>query len=263
VNCSACCRDGLDMFGTATVLNKHVVTYYRCSLCGFIQTEKPYWLEEAYATAITNTDIGLVRRNVSMSRVCEAVILLMFDANGAFLDYGGGYGMLTRMMRDRGFDFFRFDAWAPNLFAADFECVKGRRYELVTAFEVFEHLAEPRSELEAMLTYSRNVLFSTRLIPDRAPPIAQWWYYSPEHGQHVSFYSRKALEAIAGDFGLYFQSDGRSVHLFSERKIGTALFAAASVVSRVAPWLFSPLRVRLRKRDLLNDDYFQVTGKKP
>jgi len=28
-----------------------------------------------------------------------------FDADGAFLDYGGGYGLVVRLMRARRFDF--------------------------------------------------------------------------------------------------------------------------------------------------------------
>ena len=30
------------------VLNKFDVKYYRCSNCESLQTEKPYWLDEAY-----------------------------------------------------------------------------------------------------------------------------------------------------------------------------------------------------------------------
>jgi hypothetical protein len=39
-------------FGEAIVLTKHRVQYFRCDKCGFIQSEAPYWLEEANSFAI-------------------------------------------------------------------------------------------------------------------------------------------------------------------------------------------------------------------
>ena len=61
-----------------------------------------------------------------------------------FLDFGGGYGVFTRWMRDEGYDFFHYDQHCPNLFAPGHEAdISGSvRYELATAFEVFEHIVE-------------------------------------------------------------------------------------------------------------------------
>jgi len=52
----------------------------------------------------------------------------------------------------------------------------GRRYELVSAFEVFEHLVNPLEEIERMLRLSDSILFSTLLVPTPAPGLADWWY---------------------------------------------------------------------------------------
>ncbi len=38
-----------------------------------------------------------------------------------FLDYAGGYGVFTRLMRDIGFDFYWHDPYTQNLFANGFE----------------------------------------------------------------------------------------------------------------------------------------------
>lgn len=54
------------LFDTATVLRKYKVKFFKCSKCGFIQREDPYWLSEAYTSAITSTDIGLVWRNIDV-----------------------------------------------------------------------------------------------------------------------------------------------------------------------------------------------------
>jgi hypothetical protein len=103
------CEFPNELFGTGRVLNKYDVRFFRYPACGFIQTETPYWLEEAYSKAIASSDIGYVGRNVRMARVTRALISLAFAANKRFVDYGGGYGMFVRLMRDAGFDFWRYD----------------------------------------------------------------------------------------------------------------------------------------------------------
>ena len=35
----------------------------KCPKCGYVQTETPYWLEQAYVHAINRSDTGLLRRN--------------------------------------------------------------------------------------------------------------------------------------------------------------------------------------------------------
>lgn len=40
----------------AKVLGKYDVKYFHCSTCGYIQTEEPYWLDEAYSESISALD---------------------------------------------------------------------------------------------------------------------------------------------------------------------------------------------------------------
>jgi hypothetical protein len=47
------------------------------------------------------------------------------------------------------------------------------------------------------LSISDSLLFSTELLPVPAPPIADWWYYGPEHGQHIAFFTRTAIRKLA------------------------------------------------------------------
>ena len=99
------CAARSDRFATGRVLNRYDAGFFRCFACGFVQTEKPYWLEEAYAEAINRADVGLFRRNLRQAKVAKAVIGTFFRSGGRFVDFGGGYGLLTRLMRDAGFDF--------------------------------------------------------------------------------------------------------------------------------------------------------------
>lgn len=246
-------------FGSARVMQKYDVSYFRCPVCGFVQSEEPYWLEEAYSVPIAAGDVGLVSRNVQLAKTTERVIKAGFSAAGRFLDFGGGYGLLVRLMRDAGYDFYRYDRWCPNLFAQglDWEpATPPPQFELVTAYEVLEHLTEPVPEIERMLQLSRNVLFSTVLLPPGNPGPGQWWYYTPESGQHVSLYTRRALETLAERFQLRLLTDGQGLHLLTEKAVRETLFRLA-VGRRSGRWL----DWWRRRKSLLADDLQRLTGR--
>lgn len=203
---------------TKKVLNKYDVNYYKCVQTGFIQTDEPFWLDEAYSTAITKLDIGLIKRNIEFSAFTGKLIAKHFNANGTFIDYAGGYGMFTRLMRDKGFDFYNTDKFCENIFAQNFDLSdsKTRKFEILTAFEVFEHLNNPYVEIEEMLANSPNILFSTEIIPKEN--IADWWYLIPETGQHIALYTLESLEYIAKKYSKNFYSNGSSLHMFTDKK---------------------------------------------
>jgi hypothetical protein len=240
--------------GTARILRKYDARFYSCTSCGFVQTESPFWLEEAYQEPFGRSDIGRVERNVDLTRVTSVLVSWLFNANSRFLDYGGGDGLFVRMMRDRGYDFYWRDKYAKNVFAAGFEGGDDWRYELVTAYEVFEHLPDPLETLSKLLTYSDHILFSTVVVPRPYPELGQWWYYSLDDGQHVSFYTAESLNVLAKRFGLGLCSNGSSLHLLSKRRRSNRLFKFLSQ-AKIA-WALNGL---IRRKSLLNQDYMQHT----
>lgn len=206
---------------TSKVLQKFDVQYYRCNDTGFIQTEEPYWLEEAYSSAITKLDVGLLYRNLLLRDRVSKILISDFDKNGVFLDYAGGYGVFTRLMRDNGFRFYNTDKFCQNLFAEYFDLddlPAATRFELVTAFEVFEHLPDPVPQIKEMLHYAGHLLFSTELQPDNVNSVDDWAYFATETGQHIAFYNPASLQAIADQLGYHFYTDGSFLHLFSKTK---------------------------------------------
>ncbi len=257
MRCKICSAESVT-YSRAKILNRHEIGYFRCPACGFVQTEEPYWLAEAYADAITHADVGLVQRNLRRAPIVAALIGAFFRADGKFIDYGGGYGLLVRLMRDAGFDFYRSDRHCANLLARGFEAEPDGEggYELLTAMELFEHLADPFGEIERMLSYSRSIFFTTLLLPEPAPRPGEWWYYVLDQGQHISFYTRKSLEVIAERFGLALVTDGVSRHLLTERRISRLLFNAVSKYK--AAMLLAPL---FRRKSLVPADYQKVTGR--
>jgi hypothetical protein len=251
------CSSSSEFFARARLLDRHDVAYYRCSGCGFVQTEEPYWLDEAYSDAINRSDVGLVRRNLRQAKIVRSIIATFFRSDGKFIDYGGGYGLLTRLLRDGGFDFYRYDPHCENIFARDFEAEnKGLGYELLTAFELFEHLVNPLDEVRKMLGFSGNIFFVTQLLPAATPKPDEWWYYGLDHGQHVSFYTQRSLSTIAETFSLNLYSDGTSRHLLTAGEISPLLFNAVSKY-KVA----TVLDAISRRKSLIPADYRKVTGR--
>lgn len=194
------------------------VGYMQCTHCGYVQTEEPYWLDRAYASSINMSDTGIMARNLANARLVSATMFALGDWRGRVVDMAGGYGILTRLLRDNGINASWSDPFTPNLLARGFEYSTGSA-SLVTAFEAFEHFVQPAEELDRMLSIAPNVLFSTEILPDPVPGPDQWWYYGTEHGQHIGFYTIEALQMLADSRGRHFLTDGRSYHLMTENKL--------------------------------------------
>ncbi len=218
MNCKICNHETKYIF-SAKILNKYNVKYYYCNYCAFLKTEEPYWLTEAYNSPINIFDTGVMARNIGYSKITAVILYFLFDQYGRYLDFAGGYGFLTRLMRDIGFDFYWHDPYSTNLVARGFESKNNSlKYELITSFESFEHFAQPNKEIEKMLQISDNILFSTELLPSVVPNPEKWWYYGLEHGQHISFYSYKTLKYIGQKYNMSFCSDNRNFHLLTKNK---------------------------------------------
>lgn len=220
MNCQICNHTSTNLFKTK-VLKKHEVNYHQCNSCKFIQTEDPYWLPEAYENVITSLDIGLINRNLYLQEQIPKIIDNCFPKAKTMLDFGGGYGMFVRMMIDKGYDFYRQDIYCDNLFSKHFDISDkpDLKPDLVSAFEVFEHLKNPLDEIEKMLKYSSNIIFSTTLIPSDINTFKDWWYVAPETGQHIAFYSEESLKFIANKYHLNFYTNHNNLHFFSKEKV--------------------------------------------
>lgn len=213
------CQNETKIIFNAKVLYKYDVDYYQCNKCGFGQTEKTYWLEEAYVSSMNLSDTGVMQRSERMSKITTTLIFFFFNTKGAFLDYAGGFGVFTRQMRDIGFDFYWQDPYTKNEIARGFEGSLNRKYDIVTTFESFEHFDNPLQEIEKILKLTDTIILTTDLISVPAPEHKNWWYYASEHGQHLSFYSKYSFDEIAKKYGLNYYNT-KNVHILSRKKIG-------------------------------------------
>jgi hypothetical protein len=218
------------------VLGKYPVGYWRCETCHCLETDPPHWLDESYATLTADT--GMVARTWQMGQAASLILgLAGISPDLVCMDWGGGNGLFCRMMRDQGFNFVSDDKYAEPFYSQGFTRKdKGiTKSDVITSFELFEHLPDPKSELKEILSFEPKLwIFSTQLYSgqDKA-----WKYLGPDLGRHVFFYSHAGLAKFAADNGFEFLR-GRDLHMLIKkngpylksglkRRLATALIAGS------------------------------------
>jgi methyltransferase family protein len=236
------CSGSMESCFTAQVLGKYSAQFEVCKNCGFLRAYEPHWLEEAYSRAIAAADTGLVMRNIALAcKLAGALYWILGErGEGRYLDAAGGYGLLTRLMRDLGFDFYWLDKHCDNLLAPGFEYSQAQgACRAVTAIEVLEHLTDPIAFIEETLAFSgaQTLLFTTELYEGPPPMPGAWWYYAFSTGQHIGFFQLRTLEAMGARLGLQFFT-GSGLHIFSKVAVNEPLLRAVTGrwASHVAPW---------------------------
>jgi len=237
VNCRVCRNEVTTPFADARLLWR-TVNYFDCASCGYVQTEEPTWLDDAYAAAINVSDTGIMARNLSNVPLVLAALAVLGDRRSVVVDYAGGHGFLVRLLRDAGVDALWADPHSENLVARGFEYHEGGQASLVTAFEAFEHFVSPVEDMEKLLGIAPNILLTTSVIATPAPKPSDWWYYGLDHGQHIGFYRVQTLQYLAGKFGLHLLTDGISTHFFSQKKYSYCVWYLLRKAAERVPELF-------------------------
>ncbi|MGJ8588284.1 MAG: class I SAM-dependent methyltransferase [Yoonia sp.] len=232
--CSSCIDEAIL---TGQLLGRSV-SYFECPTCSYVQTQNPDWLDEAYASVINDCDTGIMTRNQACLGTVLGTLAILGKTQGRVVDCAGGYGILTRMLRDIGVDALWSDPYCQNLVAMGFEH-SGEKADLVTAFEAFEHFISPPNEMERLFDVAPNLLISTSIVPTPTPQLDEWWYFGLSHGQHVGFMRLKTLEYLANRFDKHLVSDGRSFHLLTDQPVGSKKWMLTTRVARYFPRIFT------------------------
>lgn len=244
------CRSERNVCFPAEILAKYKINYLSCKKCGLLQTETPYWLEEAYGSAIASTDTGLLMRNLSLSKKLACTLFFFFNKEDKYKDVGGGYGVLTRLMRDIGFDFYWFDPYCENLFAKQFNAANTNKpFSAITAFEVMEHIYDPIEFIKASIQEAgtSTIIFSTELFKGSPPEPSSWEYYSLTTGQHISFYQRKTLDFLAKELSLNVYSY-KNFHILTDKSIKFQAFCFFIV--NLSKFIFPLVKLSMQSKTL-------------
>lgn len=183
----------------------------QCNSCEFTYFAKPAWLAQSFKSRLTDPDVGVLDRNLVVGDFLSALIPRLGLADGTIVDWGAGYGILSRLMRDRGFDFLHHEEFAePIFYSPRFE--EGTcKADLLTLSEVALHFDNPKREFRTLAQISDRIFF-TALVPPTNPSL-DWWYLMPSTGLHVAFYPIKAMKKLADHLDMHLTTDGRFFHL--------------------------------------------------
>lgn len=114
------------------------------------------------------------------------------------LDFGCGPGpVLADLLTVRGLE---VDCYDPYFFPA--KKFKDKKYDLITATEVFEHFSDPIAEIKLLKAHLKEDSYLAIMTNFHPGPekFADWWYkWDPTH---IVFYNQKTFREIASNYGL-------------------------------------------------------------
>jgi len=202
--------------GKKLPLSGFAVYYRRCGRCGFVfTTDFDGWGMEEFRRHIYNADYGLVDPDYAETRPQGNARLVAESFAGTrerirILDYGGGAGLLAALLRERGFQAETYDPFSR------FHTLPAGRFDLITCFEVLEHVPWPRETAAGMVRLLEEggaILFSTLVQPAEFARIGLgWWYAAPRNG-HISLYTTSALARLFGEVGMKVASFSAGMHM--------------------------------------------------
>ena len=214
----AVCSGSTKFLFSYEVRGEHQASLRECLNCRFTYIANPHWLDESFSSELNDLDIGSVDRCLVLADFVEVLIRSMKSSKSRFLDWGGGYGLLSRIMRDRGLDFVSHDIYTRPLFVESSSNLNSETFELITMSEVALHLVDPVPVLTKIMESTDILVFTAVIAPEVVPN--DWWYLMPDTGQHVAIYHEETLQALAEKLGVQVTSDGRFFHVLHRKSLG-------------------------------------------
>jgi len=192
--------------------------YHRCLSCDFLFVEERGFPspEEERAEYLKHDNHmgnpGYVRFLESFIR--KGVRPFLGSARTA-LDFGCGPGpVLAHLLEQCG---LAVDIYDPFFFPD--KVYRGKRYDLITATEVLEHIRDPREsfrELKNHLGENGILSIMTRFHPMDDEAFLSWWYRREQ--SHISFFSPVTLSFLAHCYAMeVVWTDGCAVSVIRPR----------------------------------------------
>jgi len=195
-----------------------LIEYFICDQCGFcFAPEFRYWTFGDFERDIYNSDYEAVDPDYKLSRpIGNAEFLTeqfgLHKDKIRHLDYGGGSGLLSATLNQRGWTSNTYDPFVNR----DKNPGELGNFDLVTGFEVCEHSPDPIhlfDTLKKLCKPTGMILFSTMLSDGQIARSKklEWWYAAPRNG-HISLFSQQSLIQLAQQRNMYLVTFSPNLH---------------------------------------------------
>ncbi len=210
--------------GVFLPLSGKSIYYHHCPNCAFtFAPEIMAWSKEEFEANIYNDEYKVVDPDYLEARPTSNAQSILnafgnFYGKARHLDYGGGNGLMSKIMQGHGWNSTSYDPYVN----ADVNPEQLGKFDFITAFEIFEHVSDVHKlihSLTALMHPQSAVLFSTAISDSDIKPNQRlyWWYASPRNG-HISLFSKKSLSLLAASVNLKCTSLNNVAHLLYYNK---------------------------------------------
>ena len=176
--------------------------FYHCPACELIFLDKKYFVDNAdekkqYDHHNNNA------QNSGYVTMFENYLDFFWDdikdnAKTA-LDFGSGPGpVLYEILEKRGLETEFYDKfYQPK------KVYEGKKYDLITSTEVFEHLDNPKEILQLLAQHLNDngvIALMSLFHTNEQKDFLKWWYRRDP--THITFFTPKSIEFMANECGL-------------------------------------------------------------
>lgn len=182
------------------------IYYYQCEECKFLFTRAfDEWDMQTFSEHIYNENYALFDTDYLEIRPRNyardlGILLSNHTQQLRGLDYGGGNGLMARLMQEQGFNYTSWDPMSSSEARPD-----SKKFNFVSAIEVAEHVPEPSSFFNALDDFLApdGVCIFTTVTTDTVvgQRLMDWWYVGPLNG-HISIFSKASIAHLANQRGL-------------------------------------------------------------
>ena len=211
VKCTICSGQTSEVM-SYEVTGGYLARLVRCDRCTMTFIANPEWLEASFSNELNSHDVGSADRSILVAGFVRSLLRSRSLGRACLLDFGGGDGLAVRYLRDHGVDCRWEDPFCSPRFFVGPDANDVPRFSLIFLSEVALHFTDPLAVVTELLERSEKVLMTAVVPPDPIPQ--DWWYLMPSTGQHVAFFSQRALEEMAKKMSAELITDGRFFHMF-------------------------------------------------
>jgi SAM-dependent methyltransferase len=241
VRCEACGLVWLDPMPTAAEVGAYYEQSYRDGIY------EPYAAADAVRRLIAEHRLAMIRPHVRPGRWLD-----VGAATGHFVEAAARAGIAAEGCELSGSAVARARARGLTMHQAAVEdFAPPARYDTITAFDVIEHLREPRAFLDRLRGWLAPAGTVALTLPDVSSVYARamgrhWFYYVPS--DHLHYFDPRTITRLLGNTGFGGVRVTRAYKPLTPAHVALQLEQFTPVLGRVAGLLMRALPSALRER---------------